>query len=185
VQGGRSVDVSMGMTPLEGLVMGTRSGDVDLGAVLQIGKQQGWSLEQLEAVLTRESGLRGLCGDSDMRRILSRIEAGDGDATQALEIYAYRLRKYIGAYRAVLGGLDALVFTGGVGEHAPLVRALACAGLEHLGIYIDPSRNAAALGKDASIQDPAAPVATLVLCTDEEGEMARQAQAVIKSGPSH
>jgi acetate kinase len=142
IAGGRSVDTSMGMTPLEGLVMGTRSGDLDIGAALHVARREGWTLEQLEQALTRDSGLRGLCGDSDIRAVLGRCGQGDAGAQLALSIYCYRIRKYLGAYIAALGGLDALVFTGGVGENAAAVRAGACEGLAALGIAIDCQKNA-------------------------------------------
>ncbi len=122
IRGGVSVDTSMGMTPLEGLVMGTRSGDIDPAILFYLAREQGYTLEALDRLLNRESGLFGLCGENDMRRIHARIEEGDPDAALALEIFVYRIRKYIGAYVAVLGEVDALVFTGGIGENDAVVR---------------------------------------------------------------
>jgi acetate kinase len=175
IAGGRSVDTSMGMTPLEGLVMGTRSGDLDIGAALHVARREGWTLEQLEQALTRDSGLRGLCGDSDLRAILTRREQGDSRAQLALSIYCYRIRKYIGAYIAALGGLDALVFTGGVGENAAAVRAGACEGLAALGIAIDCQKNALPSGdRPRAIQTEDSAVAVLVIPSREDLEIARQ-----------
>jgi len=122
IRGGVSVDTSMGMTPLEGLVMGTRSGDLDPAILFYLARERGYTLEALDRLLNRESGLFGLCGENDMRRIHARIEEGDPDAALALEIFVYRIRKYIGAYVAVLGEVDALVFTGGIGENDAVVR---------------------------------------------------------------
>lgn len=174
IDGGRSVETSMGMTPLEGLVMGTRSGDIDTAGVLHVGQSLGLDIQQLEYELTYESGLKGLCGETDMREIIARVAAADPAAALAFDVYIHRLRKYIGGYIAVLGGLDALVFTAGVGEHQPLVRENVCARLEHLGIALDHSANAGTIGYDAPIHHSMAKVATLVICTDEEYAMARQ-----------
>lgn len=174
IDGGCSVETSMGMTPLEGLVMGTRSGDVDVAGVLHVGHRLGLDTPALEHELTCESGLKALCNATDMREIVARVKERDARATLAFDVYIHRLRKYIGAFTAVLGGLDALVFTAGVGEHQPLVRERACAGLEQLGIALEHSANDAAIGYDASIHTAAARVATLVICTDEEQAMARQ-----------
>ncbi len=122
IRDGRSVETSMGMTPLEGLVMGTRSGDIDPGVLLYLAREQGYSLEQIDRLLNRKSGLEGLCGDHDLRRIHARIAEGDTAAALALEIFVHRVRTYIGAYVAVLGRVDALVFTGGIGENDGVVR---------------------------------------------------------------
>lgn len=176
IAGGRSIDTSMGMTPLEGLVMGTRSGDVDISAALHVARRAGLSLNQLEHALTRQSGLAGLCGDADLRVVMSRSEAGDTDAQRALSVYCYRIRKYIGAYLAALGGADALVFTGGVGENVGVVRAKACEGLEALGIVIDCHKNAVGFsGQARAIHAAGAPVAVFVMASDEDLEIARQA----------
>lgn len=151
---GRSIDTSMGMTPLEGLVMGTRSGDLD-AAVPVLLAREGWSTDAIEKELNTNSGLKGLAGASDMRKLLERDDAA---AKLALKVFSYRIQKYVGAYHAALGGpVDALVFTGGIGEHAPRVRDEICAGLEHLGI--------------ANV---------LVIATDEELEMARQIRAELR-----
>lgn len=176
IAGGRSVDTSMGMTPLEGLVMGTRSGDLDIGAALHVARREGLSLDQLDQALTRDSGLKGLCGDSDMRAILTRREQGDSRAQLALSIYCYRIRKYIGAYIAALGGLDALIFTGGVGENAAPVRGDVCEGLAALGIAIDCKQNELpSVDQPKAIQATGAAVAVLVIPSHEDLEIARQA----------
>jgi acetate kinase len=175
IAGGRSIDTSMGMTPLEGLVMGTRSGDLDIGAALHVARREGWTPEQLEQALTRDSGLQGLCDDSEMRTILARCQQGDDRALLALSIYCYRIRKYIGAYIAVLGGLDAVIFTGGVGENAAAVRAGACEGLRTLGIAIDCQKNALPSGdQPTAIQTEDSAVAVLVIPSREDLEIARQ-----------
>jgi acetate kinase len=122
IRGGQSVDTSMGMTPLEGLVMGTRSGDLDPAILFYLAREKGYTLEELDQLLNHESGLKGLCHEQDMRRIHARIGEGDPEAGMALEIFVYRIRKYIGAYVAVLGRVDALVFTGGIGENDAVVR---------------------------------------------------------------
>ena len=182
VERGRCVDTSMGLTPLEGLVMGTRSGDLDPAIPLHLQRVDGLSAAQVDAALNGEAGLAGLCGTNDVREILAREEAGDERAKLALDVYAYRVRKYVGAYSAVLGGVDALVFTGGVGENAARVRALACAGLERLGIALDESANAAASGELCEIGRAGAPVRVFVVRTDEELQIAREALAVVRAG---
>jgi len=182
IAGGRSIDTSMGMTPLEGLVMGTRSGDLDIGAALRVAGREGLSPDQLERVLSHESGLKGLCGDADLRAILARSETGDLQAEQALAIYCYRIRKYIGAYMAALGGLDALVFTGGVGENAATVRARACEGLGSLGIVIDRHENELRCSGEArAIHAAGAAVAVLIAPSDEDLEIARQTQDLLQT----
>ncbi len=180
VRGGRSVDTSMGLTPLEGLVMGTRSGDVDPALHAHLHRSLGWTLDQVDAALNRESGLRGLCGDNDFRVIEQRRRDGDEAAQRAFEVYCYRIRGYVGAYYAVLGRVDAVVFTAGVGEHNPSVRAAALAGLDRLGIVVDDERNDAATGGSAEISPDGAEVRVLVVPTDEEWEIARQALDVVE-----
>ena len=179
VDGGRSIDTSMGLTPLEGLVMGTRSGDLDPGILLHLTRVAGLSVDELDTLLNRRSGLAGLTGSSDMRDVVRLADSGDPDAALALDVWAHRIRHYIGAYAAVLGGLDAIVFTAGIGENNPALRARALAGLEFLGIEIDPALNESP-SRDArriSVQD--APVAVLVIPTDEELEIARQTLAAV------
>jgi len=178
VDGGRSIDTSMGLTPLEGLVMGTRSGDVDPAVVAHLIRVAGLSAEDIDDQLNRHSGLSALAGANDMREVHRRAESGDPGALLALDVYCYRVRKYVGAYHAVLGRLDAVVFTAGVGENDPDVRARALAGLEPMGIEVDPARNRSP-GRDArSISPDNAAVAVLVVPTNEELEIARQTLAV-------
>jgi acetate kinase len=174
VQGGKSIDTSMGMTPLEGLVMGTRSGDVDPALLFFIIREMGMTAEQVEKSLNLLSGLKGICGMNDMREIERQAKNGDEHANLALEIFCYRIKKYIGAYYAVLGRLDAIVFTGGIGENSVLVRSMVCNGLDHMGISLDKARNAVASGNVAEIQADGAAAKVLVIQTDEEREIARQ-----------
>ena len=138
---GRSMDSSMGMTPLEGLVMGTRSGDIDPGAFGYLKRTLGLEIEEIEAALNRDSGLKGLAGVSDMRDVEARAGDGDAEAQLAITVYAYRARKYIGAYAAAMGGVDAVVFTGGIGENSPSMRRRICDGLEFMGLRLDHDRN--------------------------------------------
>jgi acetate kinase len=173
IAGGRSVDTSMGFTPLEGLVMGTRAGDLDPGVLVHLQRSLGLGPDQTDELLEHHSGLSGLCGDSDMRAVLARRAAGDRDAQLAFDVYCHRIRSYVGAYHAVLGRVDAIVFTAGVGENAAEVRAASLDGLAMWGITIDPRRNATGTG--ARILSPAgAAVAVCVVPTDEELAIARQ-----------
>jgi acetate kinase len=181
VAGGRSVDTSMGLTPLEGLVMGTRSGDVDPALVLHLRRTAGLEADEIDRLLNGASGLLGLAGASDMREVHRRIAAGDAAAALALDVYCYRIRKYVGAYLAALGRADAVVFTAGVGENDAEVRARSLAGLDGLGIAVDPERNAAASRAPRVVSPDGGPVAVLVVPTDEELEMATQAAALVYS----
>lgn len=178
-RGGRPVETSMGLTPLEGLVMGTRSGDIDPGVLTYLMRVGGYDADGLDDLLNRRSGLLGLAGASDFRDLLARIEKGDGNADLAVDIYAHRIRKYIGAYLAVLGGTDTVVFTAGVGENVPLVRARALAGLDRLGIQLDPARNQARSDGPRVISPDGAPVTVLVVPTDEELAIARAAAELL------
>lgn len=164
--------------PLEGLVMGTRAGDLDPGVLLALGRA-GVAWDRLEALLTRESGLRALAGTEDMRDIHAATAAGDASAAAALDVYHPRLRHYLGAYLAQLGGADAIVFTGGVGENAAAKRAAVVSGMAGLGILIDPARNEARADGARAISDPSSPVAVLIVPTDEELEIARQSLAAV------
>ncbi|HUF38023.1 MAG TPA: acetate kinase [Anaerolineales bacterium] len=173
VAGGRSVDTSMGFSPLPGLVMGTRSGDVDPAVVFHLARERGMSVDEIDALLNKRSGLLGLCGENDLRDIEARMDAGDAAARLAFEVYVYRIRKYIGAYTAVLGRVDALVFTAGVGENSAAVRAAVCAGLEGLGYRLDPEKNAAGrTGSVTEIHAPGSAAGILIVATDEELEIA-------------
>ncbi|MEO3887695.1 acetate kinase [Nonomuraea sp. B5E05] len=179
ISGGRSVDTSMGLTPLEGLVMGTRSGDVDPAVSGYLARVNGMDAEQVEEALGRQGGLLGLTGSGDMREVRAR---DDDEARLALEIYTRRIRKYVGAYYALLGRVDAIVFTGGVGEHDAATRAESLAGLGRLGIAVDPALNRAASTGERAVSPPGAEVAVLVVPTDEEWEIAREALALISTG---
>ncbi|MGW2544037.1 acetate kinase [Kitasatospora sp. NPDC001574] len=179
VAGGRCVDTSMGLTPLEGLVMGTRSGDIDAGVVFHLHRVGGLSIDEIDDLLNRRRGLLGLCGDNDMREIMRRSEEGDEDARLAFDAYIHRLRKYIGGYYAVLGRVDAIAFTAGVGENAAPVRAAATAGLDGLGIAVDPELNSVRSREPRLISPEYARVAVAVVPTDEELEIARQAFALV------
>ncbi|MFH5806297.1 acetate/propionate family kinase [Alienimonas sp. DA493] len=174
VSGGVCVDTSMGLTPLEGLVMGTRTGDLDPAAVTYLQRSAGLSAEEMDRLLNRESGLKGLCGDNDVRRVLQRAADGDADAELALDVYCRRIRKYVGAYAAALGRLDGVVFTAGVGENAAEIRRRVCEPLAGFGIALDAAANARR-SKEVRRLDAGGPVAVLVVPTDEEGEIARQA----------
>jgi acetate kinase len=176
IRGGASVDTSMGFTPLEGLVMGTRSGDLDPGVVAIIGAREGLSAREVEDVLNHESGLLGISGlTHDMRGLLEAAgERADQRARLAIEIFCYRARKYVGAYLAAMGGADAIVFTGGIGENAPEVRARICAGLEWMGLDLDPARNEAVReGLEGRISADGSRLAAWVIPTDEELLIAR------------
>ncbi|MFF4169138.1 acetate kinase [Streptomyces sp. NPDC001744] len=181
VRGGRCVDTSMGLTPLEGLVMGTRSGDIDPAVTFHLRRVAGMSADEIDVLLNKRSGLVGLCGDNDMREIRRRIDGGDERAALAFDVYVHRLKKYIGAYYAVLGRVDAVVFTAGVGENAAPVRQAAIAGLEELGLAVDADLNAARSGGARIISPEYARVAVAVVPTDEELEIARQSYALVRN----
>ncbi|MEU5192717.1 acetate kinase [Streptomyces scabiei] len=179
VRGGRCVDTSMGLTPLEGLVMGTRSGDLDPAVIFHLMRVGEMSTDEIDTLLNKKSGLIGLCGDNDMREIRRRVDEGDERAQLAFDIYIHRLKKYIGAYCAVLGRVDAVVFTAGVGENAAPVREAAVAGLEGLGLVVDGELNAVRSGEPRLISPAGARVAVAVVPTDEELEIAAQTYALV------
>ncbi|MFD5632136.1 acetate kinase [Streptomyces sp. NPDC127072] len=179
VRGGRCVETSMGLTPLEGLVMGTRSGDVDPAVIFHLTRVGGLSIDEIDTLLNKRSGLIGLCGDNDMREIRRRVDEGDEQARLAFDIYIHRLKKYIGAYYAVLGRVDAVAFTAGVGENAAPVREAAIAGLEELGLAVDGDLNAVRADGPRLISPQYARVAVAVVPTDEELEIATQTYALV------
>lgn len=181
IQGGRSIDTSMGLTPLEGLMMGTRSGDIDPAVIFYLARVTELDLDEIETLLNQKSGLAGLCGSNDMREIQRQAEQGDKQARLAIEMYCYRIKKYIGAYFAILGRLDALIFTAGVGENSPTIRLQVCQGLEHLGIYIDLEKNIGTINSVTEIQADISPVKILLIPTDEEMEIARQTLVCIQN----
>ncbi|MBT4512466.1 MAG: acetate kinase [Chloroflexi bacterium] len=174
IENGKSIDTSMGMTPLEGLIMGTRSGDIDPAIIFFLGRHNGNKIEEVESLLNKESGLRGICGLNDMREIMHLVEAGDDQAKLAIDMYCYRIKKYIGAYYAVLGQLDALVYTGGIGEHSAAIRSGGCQGLANLGIELDERKNTVQSEIPAAIQSENSRVKILVIPTNEELEIAEQ-----------
>jgi len=182
IEGGRSVDTSMGMTPLEGLVMGTRSGDVDAAAVLHLMQWEQLSVERMDALLNKGSGLYGISGISnDMRTLLEHAARGDERARLAIEVFCYRIRKYIGAYYAVLNGADAVIFTGGIGENAPEIRRRVCESLDALGIRLDEQRNCAAVGREADLSAEDARTRVWVIPTNEELLIARETVRALES----
>lgn len=174
IDGGRSVETSMGLTPLEGLVMGTRSGDLDPAALVHLSRRAGLSINDLDALLNTRSGLQGLAGRSDMRDILAGVDAGEEAATLAFDVYVHRLRGYAGSYIAQLGGVDVISFTAGVGENAARVRAAALETLGFAGVEIDPARNEARERGIRRISTDASAVTVLVVPTNEELQIARQ-----------
>lgn len=179
VDGGRSVETSMGMTPLEGLVMGTRSGDIDPAVVLHLGRVAELTNGEIDTLLNKQSGMLGLAGRVDMRDILAGVESGEEAATLAFDVYIHRLRAYAGAYIAQLGGVDVISFTAGVGENAARVRAEALATLGFLGVKIDSARNEARAPGIRRISTDASSAEVLVVPTDEELEIARQALSLV------
>jgi acetate kinase len=179
VRGGRSVDTSMGLTPLQGLVMGTRCGDLDPAVPAHLGRTAGFSLTEVDRAMNRESGLLGMAGAGDLRRVQEMAEDGDESAELALSVYCYRIRAYVGAYLAALGRVDAIVFTAGVGENSAVVRSRSLDGLEPFGIVVDPGRNDEKRGGPRRVSPDDAPVAVLVVPTNEELEIARQALELI------
>ena len=182
VDGGCSADTSMGFTPLEGLVMGTRSGDIDPAIPGHLARQLGWTALEVDRMLNRDSGMKGLVGHNDFREVTRLRDAGDEAATAAMDVYCHRLRKYVGAYFAVLNGADAIVFTGGIGENAPDVRDLTLRGLDALGIELDRALNEEPSSEPRDVAAAGSRVAVLVVPTNEEWEIARQALAVAEGG---
>ncbi|MFE9676510.1 acetate kinase [Streptomyces sp. NPDC006259] len=180
VRGGKCVDTSMGLTPLEGLVMGTRSGDADPAVIFHLARVGGMSIDEIDTLLNKKSGLIGLCGDNDMREIGRRIGEGDERAKLAFDIYIHRLKKYIGAYYAVLGRVDAVAFTAGVGENSAPVREAAVAGLDSLGLAVDDELNAVRSDEPRLISPAGARVRVAVVPTDEELEIATQTYALVE-----
>jgi acetate kinase len=179
IAGGRPVDTSMGLTPLEGLVMGTRSGDIDASIVGYLHREAEMSVDDIESMLNQHSGMLGLAGERDFRRLRQMIESGDSSAQLAYDVFIHRLRKYVGAYLAVLGHTDVLTFTAGVGENAAAVRRDALSGLTGLGIEIDAQRNAQSAKGARRISTDNSPITVLVVPTNEELAIARDCLRVI------
>jgi acetate kinase len=180
VRKGKCIDTSMGLTPLAGVMMGTRSGDIDPAILPFLMKEKGLTMDQVDSILNKQSGLKGICGMNDMRDIHAAAEKGDKKAALAVDMFVYRIKKYIGAYYAVTGPLDALVFTAGIGENDEVVRARVCANLEHLGISIDPARNAGRKKVATAVQADGSKVAILVIPTNEELAIAKATLSVLK-----
>jgi acetate kinase len=181
IRGGLSIDTSMGFTPLEGLVMGTRSGDLDPSIMSFLAEKEGVSANEVEDWFNMRSGLLGISGSaSDMRSLLAAEAKGDERAHLAVAVFCYRVRKYIGAYLAALGGADAVVFGGGIGENSPVVRERILSGLEALGLRLDKERNEAAAGKEGTISAAGSPLAIYVVLVDESLLIARQTARLVR-----
>lgn len=179
VQGGKSVDTSMGFTPLEGLIMGTRSGDFDPAIVLYVMAKEEIGLSEVNAMLNKHSGLQGISGISDMREIEEEMKAGNSKAKDAFDLFEYRLRKYIGAYAAAMNGVDTIVFTGGIGENSPMVREAVCENLTYLGIELDRKKNENR-AKEKDISTAASKVKVWVVPTNEELVIARDTARIVR-----
>ena len=179
VRGGVSVETSMGLTPLEGLVMGTRSGDIDPAVIFHLQRVAGMSTDELDDLLNRRSGMLGLSGSSDMRDVHDAVAAGDESSRTALQVYYHRIKSYVGSYYAHLGRVDAIAFTAGIGENDDIVRINCLAGLERLGIMVDAERNEGRKKADTVISPDGAEVTVFVVPTNEELEIARQAVALV------
>ncbi|MBT2562139.1 acetate kinase [Pedobacter sp. ISL-68] len=174
IRNGKSIDTSMGFGPLSGLMMGTRSGDIDPSVIFHLMEHSGYTLEQLSTLVNKQSGLLGVGGSSDMRDIRKMVNEGDAAAILALKLYAYRIKKFVGAYAAILNGIDAIVFTAGVGENDSNMRESVCSELNYLGIELDPAQNTAYNGELKEINKASAKVKILVIPTNEEYEIAHQ-----------
>jgi len=181
VKNGKVVDTSMGLTPVEGLIMGTRCGDMDLGAFIHIMKKEELSISTANALINKHSGVLGISGvSSDMREVEKAAEEKDERAILALEMYHYRIRKYIGAYAASMGGVDIIVFTGGVGENADITRAEVCRDFEYLGLEFDKEKNRDVRGKEQLISTPESKVKVLIVPTNEELVIAQDTEEIVK-----
>ena len=181
IKDGESIDTSMGMTPLEGLVMGTRCGDLDPAIPFYLARSTGKSFDEIENILNKESGLKGICGYNDMREVERLAAEGNAPAKLAIEMFCYRIKKYIGAYYAAIGSLDAIIFTGGIGENSNVIRKESCAGLEGLGIAIDEAKNHVRASKITDISAPSSKIKVLIVPTNEELEIAQQTVECIKT----
>jgi acetate kinase len=181
IMGGKSIDTSMGFTPLEGLMMGTRSGDLDVGAVTYIMEKEMIGTKSASVLFNKHSGMLGVTGiSSDMREIESAIEKGDELAKIGMEMYTYRVKKYIGSYAAAMGGVDVVIFTGGVGENGDDTRASICQGLEFIGVEVDPAKNKKLRSKEAVISKDGAKVKVMVVPTNEELVIAQDTMQIVE-----
>jgi len=185
IKGGLSIDTSMGMTPLEGLVMGTRSGDLDPAAVSFIARKEGLSASEVDSLLNTQSGLLGISGlTNDMRELQAELKEHDDRRVRlAIEIFCYRARKYLGSYLAAMNGADSIVFTGGIGENSPDVRARICAGMEWAGLHLDLAKNEQTIGREGKISTDDSTLHAYAIPTDEELLIARDTVRVIKGEP--
>ncbi len=179
IKGGQSVDTSMGMTPLEGLIMGTRSGDIDPAIPYYLCKNMSMSIEEVDSLLNKKSGLKGICDNNDMRDILALSEKGDKNANLAIEMYCYRIKKYIGAYTAIIGRLDAIIFTAGIGEHSYEIREDVCNELEHIGIRLDSEKNTQGGSGIQELQVDGVYTRILLIPTNEELKIAMETMALV------
>jgi len=183
IKKGRSIDTSMGLTPLEGLMMGTRCGDIDPAIIPFLSHHLDLDIDHIDMVLNKESGLKGICDSNDMREVVEQADSGDEKSETALQMYTYRIKKYIGAYAVALGHVDAIIFTGGIGENAARIREMACEGLEHsIGAKLDHSKNRQKCNQDYAIEHEESRIKLLVIHTDEELEIARQTEEVVAAG---
>ncbi|NVJ85179.1 MAG: acetate kinase [Algoriphagus sp.] len=180
IRDGKSIDTSMGFGPMNGLVMGTRAGDIDQSVIFHLVQELGYSLQDVFQILNKKSGMLGLTGFSDMRDIQKKYNEGEKEAKLAYHLYAYRIKKYIGSFAAVLNGLDAIIFTGGVGENDRLTRQLVCQGMDYLGIELDEEKNAGPKQPVQEIQSENSGVKLLVIPTNEELEIAKQSFQLLK-----
>ena len=180
IKKGECIDTTMGMTPLEGLVMGTRCGDIDPAIPVFMANHLKMSFNKIDMILNRESGLKGICKTNDMREVIEKKESGDPMAKIALDIYCYRIKKYIGAFFAALEQLDCVVFTGGIGENSPLVRKYCCLGLQRLGIEIDEKKNNEGNKKNFLISSMKSKVKILIIHTDEELKIAKETKKILE-----
>ncbi len=180
VKDGKSIDTSMGLAPLNGLIMGTRCGDIDPSAIFFLQQKLGYDTKQTDTLLNKESGMIGLTGFSDLRDIEDAAENGNKVCQEALDMAAYRIKKYIGSYATIMNGIDAIVFTAGVGENSDIVRGLTCKGLDFLGIELNLEKNAIRSSEVREIQSDTSRVKVLVIPTDEEAEIASQAYDLVQ-----
>ncbi|MDD2780506.1 acetate kinase [Sulfuricurvum sp.] len=178
IEKGKSIDTSMGMTPLEGLMMGTRCGSIDPSIIGYLMREKGMNIDEIESMLNKKSGLFAIAGTNDLRSVIDAKDSGDENAALAIDMFAYRLKKQLGEYMAILRGVNAIVFTGGIGEHSPLIHEMVCKGLEHLGIGLDEVKNRS---NDIQIQSSTSAVAVLVIPTDEERQIALYVQKFLYS----
>jgi acetate kinase len=181
IKNGKSIDTSMGLTPLEGLMMGTRSGDIDPAIIHFLMHNHNMDIESIDKMLNKESGLKGICGTNDMREVIKQAEQKDTPSLLALEMYVHRIKKYIGAYSAILGDVDAVIFTGGIGEHAVKVREMVCKDMDKsIGLKIDLIKNREISTEKRAIYDKKSKIKILVVPTNEELEIALQTEKVLK-----